>query len=55
MLQRDLHSRDIVHNRVLAVMGKVPKYLFVDNSLKKMAYSDIVYPLGRAKLYHSLM
>jgi len=49
MVQRDLCGRDIVDKRVLAVMGRAPRHLFVDNSLKKVAYSDRPLPIGEGQ------
>ncbi|MEW6616044.1 MAG: protein-L-isoaspartate(D-aspartate) O-methyltransferase [Thermodesulfobacteriota bacterium] len=49
MVERNLCGRDIVDKRVLAVMRKVPRHLFVDDSLKKMAYADRPLPIGEGQ------
>lgn len=44
MVERDLKGRDIHDPKVLEVMGRVPRHLFVDKSLQGQAYED--YPLA---------
>lgn len=44
MVERDLKGRDIHDPKVLEVMGRVPRHLFVDKSLQSQAYED--YPLA---------
>ena len=44
MVERDLKGRDIHDPKVLEVMGRVPRHLFVDKSLQGQAYED--YPLS---------
>ncbi len=41
-----LRSQGIVDEVVLAVMGEVPRHLFVDEALASRAYEDISLPLG---------
>ena len=44
MVTNDLKGRDISNEKVLSVMGKVKRHLFVDKSLWNVAYND--YPLS---------
>ena len=44
MVKHDLKGRDINDKRVLSVMGKVKRHLFVEKSLWNVAYND--YPLS---------
>ena len=44
MVTYDLKGRDISNEKVLSVMGKVKRHLFVDKSLWNVAYND--YPLS---------
>jgi len=44
MVKNDLKGRDITDKKVLSVMGKVKRHLFVDNDLQHLAYND--YPLS---------
>ncbi len=46
MVERDLKGRDISDPRVLEVMGRVPRHLFVDKSLQGKAYRDYPLPIG---------
>lgn len=45
MVEYDLKGRDITDQGVLAAMGRVPRHLFVDESLRKMAYADHPLPI----------
>lgn len=45
MIER-LRSQGIRDEAVLAVMGEVPRHLFVDEALASRAYEDIALPLG---------
>jgi len=45
MVER-LRSQGIRDELVLAVMGEVPRHLFVDEALASRAYEDIALPLG---------
>ena len=44
MVQKDLKGRDITDKKVLSVMGKVKRHLFVEKNLWDVAYND--YPLS---------
>ena len=44
MVKYDLKGRDIHNEKVLSVMGKVKRHLFVDKDLWHVAYND--YPLS---------
>jgi len=46
MVERDLKGRDINDPKVLEVMGRVPRHLFVDKSLQGQAYGDHPLPIG---------
>lgn len=43
MVKKDIQGRGITDKKVLDVMGKMPRHLFVDERLKNSAYED--YPL----------
>ena len=47
MVQRDLGGRDIDNPRVLEVMGRVPRHLFVPESIRDAAYADHPLPIGQ--------
>ena len=47
MVSCQLRSRDIVDERVLAVMGELPRELFLDESLRSQAYADGPVPIGQ--------
>jgi protein-L-isoaspartate(D-aspartate) O-methyltransferase len=49
MVERDLKGRDIRDPRVLEIMGKVPRHLFVEPSLKSKAYADHPLPIGEGQ------
>jgi len=46
MVERDLKGRDIDDPKVLEVMGRVPRHLFVDKSLQSQAYDDHPLAIG---------
>ena len=46
MVERQLVPRGIVDPRVLAIMGSVPRHLFVEEALQSQAYSDNALPIG---------
>jgi protein-L-isoaspartate(D-aspartate) O-methyltransferase len=46
MVQRQLRERDIVDERVLAAMERVPRELFVPPELRDHAYDDAALPIG---------
>jgi protein-L-isoaspartate(D-aspartate) O-methyltransferase len=49
MVERDLKGRDITDPRVLKVMGRVPRQLFVEKSLQSEAYADHPLPIGEGQ------
>lgn len=49
MVERDLKGRDIKDSRVLEIMGRVPRHLFVEPSLKSKAYADHPLPIGEGQ------
>jgi protein-L-isoaspartate(D-aspartate) O-methyltransferase len=46
MVEHQLRSRGIVDERVLAAMGRVPRELFVPDSVAHLAYEDGALPIG---------
>jgi protein-L-isoaspartate(D-aspartate) O-methyltransferase len=46
MVHEQLRERDIVDERVLAAMERVPRELFVPDELRKRAYDDAALPIG---------
>ena len=46
MVERQLRSRDVADERVLAAMERVPRELFVPESLRDRAYDDAALPIG---------
>jgi protein-L-isoaspartate(D-aspartate) O-methyltransferase len=46
MVERQLRGRDIVDERVLAAMERVPRELFVPGELRRRAYDDAALPIG---------
>jgi protein-L-isoaspartate(D-aspartate) O-methyltransferase len=49
MVENDLRDRGIKDTRVLEVMEKVPRHLFVDASLRGKAYADHPLPIGEGQ------
>ena len=49
MVERDLKGRDIKDSRVLEIMGRVPRHLFVEPSLRSKAYADHPLPIGEGQ------
>ncbi len=49
MVKEQLVSRKIKDKRVLDAMGKIPRHLFVDKSLKGRAYGDHPLPIGEGQ------
>jgi protein-L-isoaspartate(D-aspartate) O-methyltransferase len=49
MVERDLKGRDIKDSKVLEIMGRVPRHLFVEPSLKSKAYADHPLPIGEGQ------
>jgi protein-L-isoaspartate(D-aspartate) O-methyltransferase len=46
MVERQLRERGIEDERVLAVMGEVPRELFVPERRRELAYADAALPIG---------
>lgn len=46
MVETQLKTRDIVDDRILKVMGEVPRHLFVDDAMRGRAYGDHPLPIG---------
>jgi protein-L-isoaspartate(D-aspartate) O-methyltransferase len=46
MVDRQLRGRDIVDERVLEAMSRVPRELFVPRELRRRAYDDAALPIG---------
>lgn len=49
MVERQLMPRGIRSSSVLAAMGRVPRHLFVEESLRSMAYEDHPLPIGEGQ------
>jgi protein-L-isoaspartate(D-aspartate) O-methyltransferase len=49
MIEKDLKGRDIVDPRVLEIMGRIPRHLFVEKSLGHQAYADHPLPIGEGQ------
>lgn len=49
MVERDLKGRDINDPKVLEVMGRISRHLFVDKSLQSQAYADHPLPIGEGQ------
>ncbi len=49
MVEIDLKGRDITDEKVLEVMGMVPRHRFVDESLGDEAYADHPLPIGEGQ------
>jgi len=49
MVERDLKGRGIKDKNVLEVMGKIPRHLYVDASLRDKAYGDYPLPIGEGQ------
>lgn len=49
MVERDLKGRDIRDPKVLEIMGRVPRQLFVEPSLRNKAYADYPLPIGEGQ------
>jgi protein-L-isoaspartate(D-aspartate) O-methyltransferase len=49
MVRRQLETRDITDRRVLEIMGKVPRHLFVSPSLRRQAYVDSPLPIDEGQ------
>lgn len=49
MVEKDLKGRDIKDPKVLEIMGRIPRHLFVDPSLRSQAYADHPLPIGEGQ------
>jgi protein-L-isoaspartate(D-aspartate) O-methyltransferase len=49
MVEHDLKGRDITNPKVLEIMSRVPRHLFVDKSLQSQAYADHPLPIGEGQ------
>jgi len=49
MVTRDIAGRGVKDTRVLDVMGKTERHLFVDQGQRKMAYADHPLPIGEGQ------
>jgi protein-L-isoaspartate(D-aspartate) O-methyltransferase len=49
MVEHDLKGRGISDQKILGVMGKIPRHLFVDASLRDKAYEDYPLPIGEGQ------
>lgn len=49
MVEHDLRGRGIREQKLLEVMGKVPRHLFVAGSLRDRAYEDYPLPIGEGQ------
>ncbi|MEK6691205.1 MAG: protein-L-isoaspartate(D-aspartate) O-methyltransferase [Nitrospirota bacterium] len=49
MVKYDLSGRDIKDKKVLDVMSKIPRHLFVSKDIEKKAYSDYPLPIGEGQ------
>jgi protein-L-isoaspartate(D-aspartate) O-methyltransferase len=49
MVERDLRGRGVKDSRVLEVMARVPRHLFVDESARASAYADHPLPIGEGQ------
>lgn len=49
MVKNDLAGRDIKDKKVLDVMSKIPRHLFVSKDIEKKAYSDYPLPIGEGQ------
>lgn len=49
MVENDIKGRGIKDKRVLEVMRKIPRHLFVDEHLRDRAYADYPLPIGEGQ------
>jgi len=49
MVEHQLRARDITDPRVLEVMGRVPRHLYVPENLRASAYADHPLPIGHGQ------
>jgi len=49
MVEQQLRGRDVVDERVLAAMERIPRELFVPERLQRRAYEDAALPIGEGQ------
>jgi protein-L-isoaspartate(D-aspartate) O-methyltransferase len=49
MVENDIKGRGIKDKKVLEVMGRIPRHLFVDENLRDRAYADYPLPIGEGQ------
>jgi len=49
MIENDIKGRGIKDKKVLDVMGRIPRHLFVDENLRNRAYADYPLPIGEGQ------
>jgi len=49
MIRNDIEGRGVKDKRVIEVMGRIPRHLFVDASIRDKAYSDYPLPIGEGQ------
>jgi protein-L-isoaspartate(D-aspartate) O-methyltransferase len=49
MIENDIKGRGIKDKKVLDVMGRIPRHLFVDENLREKAYADYPLPIGEGQ------
>jgi protein-L-isoaspartate(D-aspartate) O-methyltransferase len=49
MIERDIKGRGVTDGRVLEVMGRIQRHLFVDEKNRGMAYADHPLPIGEGQ------
>jgi len=49
MVENDIKRRGIKDKKVLDVMGRIPRHLFVDKNLRNRAYADYPLPIGEGQ------
>ena len=49
MVENQIRARGVTDERVLSVMAKIPRHLFVDEALIEQAYNDNPLPIGKSQ------
>ena len=49
MIEKDIRGRDITDKKVLDVMGKMPRHLFIEGHLRDAAYEDYPLPIDEGQ------
>lgn len=49
MVEKDIKARGIRDKKVLEVMGRIPRHLYVEENLKDRAYEDHPLPIGEGQ------